>query len=709
MRIFTFILAGCLFSALVAVSAPFAKWTKTELILNNGVVQRVIKLPLDQGSFLTTSYKPVTDEFRYFNTTNTDFQFEVNGVAYSGRGNWSLVNVQAITDQLQGDGAAVTLLSSDKKIELTLKFLLYPNLPVIRKSLVVKNLDNTDVSLESVDVEKFDVSSYYATTFSWIYSDYGRRKSIGPYEGTMQDALVIVHNMDWEAGIVIGNEASGVLKRTSVFWNAAEICSGLTHKDGRFPFRKWIKSGDTFETPQVFTMVYNNHKNVEGILNTAVPDYVRKHMGIRLSGLKEKPTFVYNTWNPFKKDINEKLIMELAKAAAAAGMKEFVIDDGWEDNLGDWGIDKTKFPNGLKPVFDYIKSLGMKPGLWISVGSASSESKVYHEHPEWFVKDKNDRYANLHIAGTGDEVDDRIRSACFSTGWKDYIKDIMLKLTLENGLEYMKLDFSVVTSAYVFDPVKSGCYASNHPGHKDHHESMYANYEQMWKLFDELHAVKPDLFIDCTFEAMGGLQLIDYAMLKHAEGNWLSNFYEPNEDGDLRIRNMAWWRSPAMSATALVIGNPKMDDKGWELHIKSLAGALPIMLGDPRQLSAPDLKKYRAYADWLQAMQNKYDIMSYRQDLPGFGEPTEGHWDGFQRINTDTKSGGIIGVFRHGSWESKRIVTINYLDPAKTYKVMSMSGKLVATLTGNALGTTGFEVTFKDRYAGELFEVIGQK
>jgi len=80
----------------------------------------------------------------------------------------------------------------------------------------------------------------------------------------------------------------------------------------------------------------------------------------------------------------------------------------------------------------------------------------------------------------------------------------------------------------------------------------------MWELFDELHKAKPNLFIDCTFEAMGGLQLIDYAMLKHAEGNWLSNFYEPNEMGDLRIRNMAWWRSPAMSATALVIGNPRM-------------------------------------------------------------------------------------------------------------------------------------------------------
>jgi alpha-galactosidase len=148
---------------------------------------------------------------------------------------------------------------------------------------------------------------------------------------------------------------------------------------------------------------------------------------------------------------------------------------------------------------------------------------------------------------------------------------------------------------------------------------MYVNYERMWEMFDELHAAKPNLFIDCTFETMGGLQMIDYAMLKHAEGNWLSNFSgDQGEKTDLRVRNMAWWRSPAIPATALVIGNPQMQDKGWENHIKSLAGALPIMLGDPRQLSPDDMKKYRTYADWLQEMQNKYDIMSYRQDLPGF-------------------------------------------------------------------------------------------
>jgi alpha-galactosidase len=689
------------FSETGIANNPFAKWTKTDLILCNGIVSRTIKLPSPGGSFLTLIYKPLNGDFNYFSDTCTDFQFEVNDIVYSGRGHWELEDIRIITDNNEGSGAAVSMISENRKIEVTLKFLMYPNSPAIRKSLVVKNLSEQTVKLESVDVEKFEVPGYYPVTFSWIYHDYGRRRYIGQYDGGKQDALIIVHDMNREQGIVLGNEATGVMKHTSVFYDSQDICVGLTHKNSLFPFRKWIEKGESFETPQVFTMVYNHQKTTDEVLNISIPDFVRKYMGIRLSALKEKPTFVYNTWEPFYKNINEKLVMELAKAAADAGMKEFVIDDGWQDSYGDWGIDMQKFPNGLKPVFEYIKSLGMKPGLWVSIGSASPESKVYKAHPEWFVLDKNGKPTSLHAP------DDREKfTACFGSGWYDYIKGILLKLSVDYGLEYFKLDFAVVTSAYTYDHTQSGCYSVNHPGHKDHNESLYTNYERLWQLFDELHTAKPELFIDCTFETMGGTQLIDYALLKHAEGDWLSNFEgTAGEKTDIRIRNMSWWRSPSIPATSLVIGNPQMQDKDWETHIKSIAGALPIMLGDPRKLSETDLKKYRGYADWFQQMEAKYGIMSYRQDLPGFGEPMEGMWDGFERINTEEKNGGIIGIFRHGSVESKRTVTVNYLDPDKTYEVKGLDGKVIETLSGKELKEKGLTVDLEQLYSGDLFEL----
>jgi alpha-galactosidase len=104
-------------------------------------------------------------------------------------------------------------------------------------------------------------------------------------------------------------------------------------------------------------------------------------------------------------------------------------------------------------------------------------------------------------------------------------------------------------------------------------------------------------------------------------------------------------------------------------------------------------------------MERKYNIMSFRQDLPGFGEPMEGMWDGFQRINTETMTGAIIGVFRHGAVETKRKVTVNYLDPVITYEVKTIAGDLVTTLTGSELREKGFDVDLTGPYSGDLFEI----
>ena len=68
---------------------PYASWTKAELRLNNGLVERIIQLPSVQEHFITTSYKPVEGAFKYFGSDNSDFQFEINQKVYSGNSHWS--------------------------------------------------------------------------------------------------------------------------------------------------------------------------------------------------------------------------------------------------------------------------------------------------------------------------------------------------------------------------------------------------------------------------------------------------------------------------------------------------------------------------------------------------------------------------------------------------------------------------------------------
>ena len=316
--------------------------------------------------------------------------------------------------------------------------------------------------------------------------------------------------------------------------------------------------GESWETPKTFICLYRDTDDGNAVVDGVVNDFVRRHMYPQIIRNEHKPVFVYNTWNPFRTFVSDSLVREVALAAAECGIKEFIIDDGWQvnegsetsaeawgKNYGDWKVDEEKFPGGLKPTFDYINSLGMKPGLWMSVGSATKDAAVYKEHPEWFVRNSDGEHGNIHAYGN------EFSTSCFGTDWVDYIKEVLVRMSNQYGLAYTKLDFAVAASAYVNDPHISGCYATDHPFHRDHQESFIVIYERVLELFDRLHRECPGLFIDCTFETAGKLQLMDYAIAMHADGNWLSNFEEPYPTGPLRIRQMAWWRSPAVPASSL--------------------------------------------------------------------------------------------------------------------------------------------------------------
>ncbi|WP_298367351.1 glycoside hydrolase family 36 protein [uncultured Lutibacter sp.] len=687
------------------------------LLLENSVFQRKINLD-SNGKLTTISYKLLKDNEEFiqnnknFNkkdsdkftvSTSDEFSFLLNDKKHTGLSGWDYNSHKYIKD-----GIKLFLKSKTSNFNIAITYLVYPNLPMVRKKIEIFNTYNKELKIESLDVERLKIAGGGVGTASWIMNDYGRQKHLGQFIGNCYDPVVVVHNHKERKGIFLGNEAPGVMKRTSVFLQQSLLTVGLTHIEQNFGFRKWIKPNTSWESTWVFSGIYNNTDDPSKILNTSVNDYVRKHLGARIFQVKEMPTFVYNTWAPFKHNINEKMMYSLIDAAAECGVQEFIIDDGWQDSYGDWGVNKEKFPNGLKPIFDYIKSKGMKPGVWISLCSAETKSEVYKNHPEWTVKKANGDDINLHTDKEqlyGWES----KSMCLTTGWRDYIKNVILKMVNEYGLEYIKGDFAAVTGAYTSDKTRSGCHAKNH-NHKDRNESMLEMYQGTWQLFDELHEAAPNLFIDCTFETMGALHLIDLAMCKHADGNWLSNFVDTAPLGSLKVRKLAWSRTPTIPAASMVIGNQGLDDPNFMFSMKSLAGALPIVLGDPRNLTSEKRKEIKEMASWLKEMQNSHNFMTYRQDLPGFGEPQDGFWDGFQRINTATKSGGIIGVFKQKSFQKEMWVTVNYLDPKATYKVtLAPNKKKVFKGIGEELHTKGFKVKFKEHFQGELYEVQKEK
>lgn len=678
-----------------------------EAVIDNGLVSRAVNCA--DGHVRTLHYNVSGSDRSLLRPGSREFSILVNDKFYTGDSDWKDITVCDAFDERSGSGCTISFKEPSGAFSIDLTYLAYPDLPLVRKFLSIANQSDEDLKVEAVYVE--DILLNCSSTESWTFRQYGRYKEYGAYEGNYDDALVIVHNYGVNNGIALGNETVGVLKHTTTFEDGASARVGVTRPDDDFPFRRWVKPGCRWTSAGAFTAPYSNERDPYKVINTTVQEYVRKYLGTRVEQISHKPMFVYDTWVPFRSGINEELIKDVAKAAAECGVGEFVIDDGWEYNIdapgsptfrGDWVYDPKKFPDGLKPVFDYIKSLGMKPGLWVSLATADRVSQAYKNHPEWFVRDKEGKITDLHNTSASSAS----ATACMGTDWYDNIRDVILGMIRDFGLAYVKLDLAIVTSAYVYDHERSGCHATDHPYHKDWQESLSVIYERAMQLFDELHREAPDLYIDCTYETAGKNQLMDYGLAMHADGNWLSNVYQPAPTGPLRVRSIGWGRCPALPATSLVVGNLRMDDPLHILNFKSLTGTLPVMLGDPRTLSPEEKAEFKAYSTWLEGLQERHSYMSFRQDLPGTGEPASGSWDGFCRLNTETGSGGLIAIFREGSPLSTRTVTVNGLKPEKEYVVRhGPYGEVILKASGAELSRSGFQVTIDEEYGGELFEI----
>jgi alpha-galactosidase len=62
------------------------------------------------------------------------------------------------------------------------------------------------------------------------------------------------------------------------------------------------------------------------------------------------------------------------------------IDDGYQAEIGDWLTTNDKFPNGMKWLADQIHERGFKAGIWVAPFLAGARSRLFQNHPDWFVK-----------------------------------------------------------------------------------------------------------------------------------------------------------------------------------------------------------------------------------------------------------------------------------------------------------------------------------
>ena len=121
------------------------------------------------------------------------------------------------------------------------------------------------------------------------------------------------------------------------------------------------------------------------------------------------------------------------------GMKWFFIDDGWQQEHGDWFTHPERFPDhdgmeGMAWLAKEIKDQGLTPGIWIAPFWAKKNSKIAQEHPDWWADIAE--LGNL-VIGDDDLVPDLTNPEVLQ-----WVHDTFHRITQEWGFKWIKMDFS---------------------------------------------------------------------------------------------------------------------------------------------------------------------------------------------------------------------------------------------------------------------------
>ena len=202
------------------------------------------------------------------------------------------------------------------------------------------------------------------------------------------------------AGTAGFSEHAGEVWTCHVGWsgNYELVCDGVT--DGRRSIQAGelllagevsISPGGFYRAPTLY-LVYSS----DGLqsMSQRFHRYIRSRPG---HPRRPRPVTL-NTWEAVYFDHDIDRLSRLADVAASVGIERFVLDDGWfhlrrndRAGLGDWWVDPAVWPEGLGPIVNHVRGLGMEFGLWFEPEMINPDSALYRDHPDWVLTDQ--RYA----------------------------------------------------------------------------------------------------------------------------------------------------------------------------------------------------------------------------------------------------------------------------------------------------------------------------
>ena len=266
-----------------------------------------------------------------------------------------------------------------------------------------------------------------------------------------------------------------------------------------------LGAGDRYAGPEV--VFVHSTEGLDGISR-------RLHRAQRARAVhtnRPRP-LVLNTWEAVYFDHDLTRLTELADTAAAIGVERFVLDDGWfggrrhdRAGLGDWWVSPDVWPDGLEPIVEHVKGLGMEFGLWFEPEMVNADSELVRQHPDWVLGPR----AGHPREWRHQQVLDLANPVAAA-----HVEQQISALVSQLGIDFIKWDHN----RDLHEAVRSSDSAHGDGGFD--RPAVHAQTAAFYALLDRLRAAHPDLEIESC--ASGGAR-VDLGVLARTDRVWTSD------------------------------------------------------------------------------------------------------------------------------------------------------------------------------------------
>ena len=407
----------------------------------------------------------------------------------------------------------------------------------------------------------------------------------------------------------------------------------------------------------------------------ALRRFLWRHAVPDLGGQRPLPPVYYNSWFGLNVNITDERLRQQADAAAKIGCEYFHIDAGWyagcgpsfvgyRDGRGNYEeVDRTKFPNGIGALADYVRSKGLRFGMWFEPEHAHKASRVALAHPEWMLPNKANPNSPFYLVNLG------LWDA------QDWVLGVFSKYIQEAGVEWIRWDMNAKPLEYYADSDETQGL------------TQLRYMEGLYRIYDELHRRYPHVFLEGC--ASGGRR-IDLAIVKrthchfssdHVENHHLVRYYVSGGNRFL----------PGIVMDVNVFqggGGGLYPDIRYHCVFGATFGFSDV-IGDYDErglaLAARHVQVFKSLRRYI--VEDFYPLFPQPASLLA--------WDGWQ-FHDRARDEGFLLAFRLQGPEKCRRLYLRGLEPQAHYTLMDPYGvQATVQVSGQQLTTEGWPVTLE--------------